>query len=66
MMGLVVPIEAALMLTIKLLLRVGFRYELDVVAVDPTDPPQSPRLRSFALDFPSRLFVVVHEKTISL
>jgi hypothetical protein len=35
-----VPIEAALMLTPKLLLRVGFCYESDLVAVHPTDPPQ--------------------------
>ena len=49
------------MLAPKLLLRVGLCYASDLVAVEPTDPPQLPRLRSFALDFhPSTLFVVIH------
>jgi hypothetical protein len=65
--GLVARIEATLLLmqTTKFLARVSLCYEFDLAAVQP-DPPQLPRLRSFALDFPSRLFVVVHEETISL
>src|SRR6516164_10840427 len=52
---LVQPVEATLMQTIKLCARDTFCYELDLAAVRP-DPPQLPGLRSFAPDFPSRLF----------
>src|SRR6516165_8887515 len=45
------------MLTPKFLLRVGFCYNSDLVAVEPTDPPQLPGLRDFQ---PSTLFVVIH------
>jgi hypothetical protein len=50
---------ATLVQATKFIARVSFRYEFDLAAVRP-DPPQLPSLRSFALDFPSRLFVVIH------
>src|SRR5215831_3462810 len=60
--GLVAPIWATVLLTqtTKFIACVGFRYEFDLAAVNRTDAPQLPSLRSFVLDFPSGLFVVTH------